>query len=59
MYCPHHRGSELPYVLNTHRKQVTFVSGLPFSFKETEEDAVCAFFIVLLASASNLVSGFG
>lgn len=54
MYCPHHRGGELPF-----GGQVTFVSGLSFSFKETEADAVCAFFIVLLASASSLVSGFG
>ena len=35
------------------------MSGLCFSFEETEEDAECVFFTALLASASNLVSGFG
>lgn len=42
-----------------HLGQLTLVSGLPFIRKEPEEDAMCTFFIALLASASSLVSGLG
>lgn len=56
---PHHTGDESLLCFEHTWGKVTFASRPLFAFKELEEGIVCTFFVALLASASNLVSGFG